>query len=202
MTVLTGRRTISGMEAATLPPPGEPSIGSLWWLPFTAGVLTVIVGLIALIWPGPSLLFVGVLLGGWLVVWGALTLARGIGAAHSSPVGVRIVLVLLGLLGVVAGLVLVVRPDASVATIAFVLGFWWTLMGVLQIVRGIAVHEERGLNLLQGAVGLVAGLVILAQPKIGLTVLMWVSGFGLLLYGTLEMTAGWRLRRLQKEGLA
>ena len=202
MTARVGRPTMTGMEAAALPPPGEPTIGSYWWLPFTAGVLTVIVGLIALIWPGPSLLFVGVLIGGWLVVWGALTLARGIGAAHSSPVGVRIVLILLGLLGIVAGLVLIVRPEASVATVAFVLGFWWTLMGVLQIVRGIAVGEERGVNLLQGAVGLIAGLLILAQPEIGLTLLMWVSGFGLLLYGTLEMTAGWRLRRLQKEGLA
>src|SRR5436190_17336937 len=32
--------------------------GQYWWMPFVAGVLTILIGIIILVWPGPSLLVV------------------------------------------------------------------------------------------------------------------------------------------------
>jgi uncharacterized membrane protein HdeD (DUF308 family) len=61
--------------------------------------LTIIVGVIALVWPGPTLLVVGVLLGAYLLIWGVLTPVRGIGGADGMHPGLRLTLVLLGLFG-------------------------------------------------------------------------------------------------------
>jgi uncharacterized membrane protein HdeD (DUF308 family) len=180
--------------------PANP--GQYWWIPFAAGLLTITVGLIALIWPGPTLQVVGVLIGAYLLVWGVATLVRGIGGSDAMPTGLRIALVLLGLLSVLAGLLLIVRPTESVLAVALVIGFWWVLSGVVQLTRGIVIHDGRAWNIGLGILGIAAGTVILAQPAIGLAALVLISAIGLILQGTLEAIAGWQLRQLHKEGLA
>ena len=137
----------------------------------------------------------------YLAAWGTMLVVdsvRGEGAATFA----RILGVIVGLLGLLAGLILLVRPGESVVTAALVLGFWWVLTGVMQLARGISMSEGRTWNVLLGVLGLVAGIVILAQPDIGLVTLVWIVGFGLILQGMIEIAAGWGIRRLHKEGLA
>jgi uncharacterized membrane protein HdeD (DUF308 family) len=113
----------------------------------------------------------------------------------------RILLVILGVLGVLVGLVLIVRPGESVLTFVWVLGFWWTLSGVLQIARGITDSEGRAWNLCWGALGLIAGIIILASPDIGLVTLVWIVSIGLIFQGSLEIAAAFAARKLHKEGV-
>ena len=60
---------------------------------------------------------------------------------------------------------MIVRPDESVLTVAWVVGFWWVLAGVMQLVAGIVEAEGRGFNIALGLLGIVAGGIILAQPE-------------------------------------
>src|SRR5688500_9067427 len=105
--------------------------GHLWWLVLVAGVLSIVVGVAAMVWPGPTLLVVGLLFGVYLAVWGAMTITAAVTHDHSTVL--RIVGVLLGVLGVIVGLVLMVRPGQSVLTVAWVLGFWFVVLGVMQL---------------------------------------------------------------------
>jgi uncharacterized membrane protein HdeD (DUF308 family) len=193
---------MAAMTSTPVPAAGEPRPGRYWWVPLAAGVLTMFIGFVALVYPGPTLLAVGLLLGGYLVFWGIMTLLRGLSGETEASAVWRIALVLLGMLTALAGLVLLVRPGESVLTAAWVLGFWWVLSGILQLVTGIAVAERRVWNLLIGLLGIVAGTVILAQPEIGLATLVWIVGLGLIFQGMLEIAAGLAVRRLHKEGLA
>ena len=155
------------MTAASATPDGEApaaSIGKYWWLPLVAGVLTVLVGFAAIAYPGPTLLVVGLLFGGYLAVWGTMTVIHG-ATGEGLPVVGRVLLIFLGVLGVLAGLLLIDRPGESVLTFVWVLGFWWVLPGVLQIARGIVKSEGRAWNLIIGLLGLVAGTIILASPR-------------------------------------
>src|SRR3954453_9748021 len=78
------RRVMSVSSGSAL---GTAAPGQYWWLPFAAGLLTITVGLIALIWPGPTLLVVGVLFGAYLMVWGVVSLVRGIGGGDGMGPG-------------------------------------------------------------------------------------------------------------------
>ena len=80
------------------------------------------------------------------------------------------------------------------------LGFWWVLAGVMQLTTGIVVAEGRGANIALGALGIAAGTIILAQPRIGLVTLVWIAGIALLLQGALEIAAGLKIRRMHKAG--
>src|SRR4051812_18960388 len=117
----------AAMEATAVTiTPLEP-VGRYWWLPLAAGVLSILVGLLALIYPGPTLQVFGLLFGIYLLIWGAVSSFRGISAGDGMPVAARIVLILVGLLALLAGLWLVVRPEESVVAIARAVGFWWVV---------------------------------------------------------------------------
>jgi uncharacterized membrane protein HdeD (DUF308 family) len=175
--------------------------GRYWWVPLVGGVLSLVVGVLALAYPGPTLLAVGIIFGAYLAAWGTMLVVHSVGTA-AEPTFARILGVIVGLLGLLTGLVLLVRPGESVVTAALVLGFWWVLLGVMQLARGIAMSEGRTWNLVMGVIGFVAGIIILAQPEIGLDTLVWIVGIGLILQGVVEIVLGLGIRRLHKEGLA
>ena len=197
--------TMGAMTATVASPsvvPQAEGTGRYWWLAMAAGVFTMAVGLFALVFPEPTLLVVGLMFGAYLVAWGAMAGVRGAVGTPGMPGVVRILLVLVGVLSVFAGLLLLVRPGQSVLTAAWVLGFWWVLEGVLQLIRGIAVPEGRAAHLALGLLGATAGAIILAQPEIGLVTLVWIVAIGLLFHGAIEIALGWQLRHLHKEGVA
>jgi uncharacterized membrane protein HdeD (DUF308 family) len=174
--------------------------GRLWWIPLLAGLFSVIVGIVALVYPKPTLLAVGIIFGAYLLLWSTLVLIRG-ATADEAPTMVRVVGFFIGVLGALTGLVLIVRPEESVVTAALVLGFWWTLNGIIHLVAGIAIPAGRIWNVTRGVIGIVAGVIILASPEIGLVTLVIIVGVGLIVQGTIEIAAGWELRRLHKEGV-
>jgi uncharacterized membrane protein HdeD (DUF308 family) len=161
------------------------------------GVLAIVAGVLALVWPGPTLLLVGVCFGAFLVFAGAGDLA-GAFAGEGSSTFVRVLEALLGVVTLLAGFILLVRPGASVLVAAFVLGFWFLLSGSLQLARGIGVAEGRAYNVGFGLLGVVAGIVILAQPGIGVVTLVWVVSIAFLLRGALLVALGFGLRKAER----
>ncbi|MBJ7518704.1 MAG: DUF308 domain-containing protein [Solirubrobacteraceae bacterium] len=186
------------MSAAVAVEAVEPSPPkNLWWLLAILGALTILVGFAALVFPGPTLLAVGLLFGIWLVIWGAFSLYRGI--AESGGTAVRVLSVIIGVLGVIVGLVLIVRPGQSVLTVVFVIGIWWVVTGILEFIQGVAVKEYRWTNLILGLIGAAAGIIILVWPGIGLVTLVFIVGFTLIFRGTLEVVLAFQLRKLGQE---
>lgn len=156
------------------------------WLAAVAGVLSILIGLAALVWPGPTLLVVGILFGCYFAVWAGVTLVRAIGA-HDMPIGLRILDIIVSTLGLLVGIALIVRPGASVATAALLLGFWWLVLGVMQFVHGVIDPIGRVWNIIWGIIGAIAGIIILASPEIALGTLVLVVGIGLIVQGALEL---------------
>jgi uncharacterized membrane protein HdeD (DUF308 family) len=190
------------VTAGTATPGGPVPVGRYWWVPLVAGILSIGFGLAALVWPGPTLLVVAIIVGAYLAAWGVMAIVRAIGGGEDTPPMLRVLLALIGILSVLAGLLALVRPEESVLAIAWIVGFWWVLVGVLEFAQGLVIRERRGANLALGALGIAAGAIILAQPEIGLITLVWIVGIGLIVQGGIEVVAGWALRQAHKEGLA
>lgn len=179
--------------SATYPPSAEPfgatsatGAGPPRWLAAVAGVLSIAIGIAALVWPGPTLLAVGLLFGCYFTAWSISVLIRAIGA-HDVSIGLRLLDIVVSVLGLLLGLSLIVRPGASVATAALLLGFWWLLLGVMQFVHGVIDPVGRVWNVVWGIVGAIAGIIILASPEIALGTLVLIVGIGLILQGALEL---------------
>jgi uncharacterized membrane protein HdeD (DUF308 family) len=167
-----------------------------WWVPVAVGTLAILAGVLALVWPGPTLLLIGVCFGVYLMFAGVGSLISAFGDAEGSAF-LRVVEAILGIITLLAGLILFVRPGASVVTAAFVLGFWFLLAGTLQLARGFAIPEHRAFNLGFGLLGIVAGILVLAQPGIGVVTLVWIVGIAFIVRGVIAIGLGLGLRRLE-----
>lgn len=185
-------------EATATPGHGDldGSAAPPWWLLVVVGVLAIAVGILAVAWPGKTLLLVGWAFGIFLLLSGVAELAGASGAGVSP--GLRVLRILLGLLAIVAGILLVIHPAHSVLTAAWVLGLWFVLHGAGELTRGFVYSENRAWNLIFGLIGIAAGIIILVNPKVGIVTLVWIVSIGFILRGIVAIALGLAVRRLQQ----
>lgn len=110
-----------------------------------------------------------------------------------------------GILAIVAGLLFFLQPVATTKTAVFVLGAYWFILGVLDIVGLLRDRTAWGWKLFTGIIGILAGGVILSgflgdsttldryltTAMVGVTI-AWVIGFMGVLYGIVMLIAAFR----------
>jgi uncharacterized membrane protein HdeD (DUF308 family) len=166
-----------------------------WWLVGVLGLISIAAGVLALAYPDITLLVLGLVLGIYLVMIGTVWVVLGTTESRLSDGG-RVLRILVGFLGILAGLVCLVRPGAGVLTLLIALSFWFILVGVSDLTRAIETHEQRIISALLGVVSIAAGVIIVANPDIGLATLALIAGIGFIVRGSVEVGASYYMYRL------
>ncbi|HEY5355424.1 MAG TPA: DUF308 domain-containing protein [Streptosporangiaceae bacterium] len=174
-----------------------------WQVIMLVAVVTFAVGLILLVWPKATLIVVAALLGVALLVSGLFRLIHGF-TAHDATGGMRAAYVIIGLLAILAGLYCLRHLDVTVVLLAFIVGVFWTLHGIvdLSVAATSGPGTGRGLRAVTGVLSLAAGLIVMFWPKISLSVLLWVMGIWLLAYGVMLGVMALSIRHAAKAALA
>ena len=169
---------------------------SAWPAFMAAGLGCLIVGLLLLFWPKATLTIVAVLIGVSLLVAGLLRLIEGF-TAHDAAGSKRAANVVIGLLAGIVGLYCLKHPHFTIATLAIIVGIFWVMHGVADLVVSLFAgpFPGRGLTVIAGLFSLIAGLLVLFWPTISVTVLIAVIGIWLVVYGILMTVMAFRLRR-------
>jgi uncharacterized membrane protein HdeD (DUF308 family) len=176
----------------------QHGVGRTGWLLVIYGVISILFGLSALIWPGSTVIALA-----W--AFGVMALAEGITsviALFRRDVAIsRGWLVLYALASIVFGLLAIMHPLAVVNVLLIFLAAWLIVAGVYRIVFAIRVRKEiRGewMIALSGVLAIVLGGLFVAYPVAGLlTVAIWI-GAAALVYGVLQLVAGLRLHRWKR----
>ena len=105
-------------------------------------------------------------------------------------------LALIGVLSAIAGLVLIKKPFGTLVVFVLVLGVWFIVAGVVRFVGAFGERDGRASSIAVAVLDMIAGIVILSWPGIGLTTLAVIVGIVLIVRGGLFVVAGWELRRL------
>ncbi len=169
----------------------------LWKTVLALGVLTSILGVLVLVWPGMSILVAAVLFGAFLVVSG---IAQVVAALRLDvSVGSRVLLFISGALSVVLG-VLAFRhfgQGYAVLLLAIWIGVGFIFQGVAEAVLAISYPElpARGWHIFLGVLTWIAGLVVLAWPFDSIVMLALVAGVWLVVIGICQI--GWAIRARQ-----
>ncbi|HUY49731.1 MAG TPA: DUF308 domain-containing protein [Streptosporangiaceae bacterium] len=179
----------------TRTPPG--GWAQAWPVIMFVAVATFCVGLILLAWPQATVVVVAALIGIALLVTGIFRLIHGFTADEASG-GTRAAYVIIGLLAALAGLYCLRHISVTVVLLAFIVGVFWTLHGVVDLIVAATsgAGEGRGLRALVGVLSLAAGLIVMFWPAISLTILLVVMGIWLMFYGLMLAVMAWQIRRL------
>lgn len=180
----------SAVVIADGPPP------RLWWLVLISGLLSVLVGVLALAVPGATVLFLGLLFGVSLMITGVSSIALGL-TGDGTP-GRQTLSVLLGFAAVLAGIFCFVRPGAGIIAVLLSVSFWFMLVGVGDLVAAFQEKQHRVWRGLLGVIAIAAGVVLVVDPVIGLSTVALLAGIGFLLRGGAEIGFAFQLRKTAK----
>lgn len=185
------RASADAAETLILPPARQ------WWLVLISGVLSVVVGILALVVPGATLLFLGLMFGISLVFTGVSAIAIGVSGQGSS--GRQTLSVLVGFAAIVGGLFCFVRPGAGIIAVLLSVAFWFILVGIGDLVTAFQEPRHRIWRGLLGVIAIAAGIILVVDPVIGLSTLALLAGLGFLLRGITEVALALQLRRVNRD---
>jgi uncharacterized membrane protein HdeD (DUF308 family) len=172
-------------------------IGRSWGLAAFLGVVSIVIGVIALVWPHATLAVLAFLFGLQLIILGLFRLVSAIGFAEGSGAA-RALSAILGMLALLIGLYALRHIEITVIALGLVLGIYWIIDGVLDLFAAAEHRHMPGRNwtLAAGILGIVAGIILLVWPDISLVVLAVVAGIWLIVFGIAELVAAWAIHRM------
>ena len=166
-----------------------------WWLLALRGLIAVVFGILAFMWPGATLLSLVWLFGAFALVNGILSLMLAAKAPKGYPkVGS---LILGGLLGILAGLLTFVIPGITALGLLILIAAWAIVTGVMELVAAFRLRKvisNEWLLVLAGIASVAFGLILLLQPAVGALALIWLIGAWALVFGILLMILAFRMR--------
>ena len=170
-------------------------IGRHWGWALAFGIVTLLAGLLAVAWPGRTVVVVAVLFGIQLVVAGIYRFVAAL-ATDDATGGTRVLLALLGVLSFIVGLYALRHVLVTIAALALLLGIFWIVNGAVETFSALS-HRGmpgRGWTVFMGLLSVLAGVAVLVYPGISLATLTVVLGFWLLVLGVMEIVLAFRLR--------
>jgi uncharacterized membrane protein HdeD (DUF308 family) len=103
------------------------------------GLLSMGAGVLIIVWPGPGLTALAVVLGAWLIVTGTLAITGAFAARRILPNWW--LLLVFGLLEIPLGVLALANPGATLAALITVAGIWAVVAGVMRIVVAFEVKH-------------------------------------------------------------
>jgi len=172
----------------------------LWKSALLSGLLSIVMGVLMLVWPGKTLVVAAVLFGAYLLISGIAQVFFAF-SLHVTAGG-RVLLFISG----AASLVLAVLAfrhfgeGYAVLLLAIWIAVGFIFRGVAHTVSAISdpALPGRGWEIFFGIISLIAGVVMLAWPGLSLLTLLMVVGWYLVFIGVFEIVMSFVIRKETK----
>jgi uncharacterized membrane protein HdeD (DUF308 family) len=166
-----------------------------WQAMLVIGVVSVVVGVMVLVWPGPTIVVLAVLFGIYLLVSGVFQLVAAFGGHVSG--GWRAMLLVSAVLSFILGFFALRHLGDAVLLMALWIGIGWMFRGVAVLVAAADAPSGtsgRGWNVFFGIVLLIGGAMLIVWPFNSVTVLTLVAGWWLIFMGIVEVVSAIQVR--------
>lgn len=115
------------------------------------GVLGILFGIVALVWPGVTALALVFLIGGWAVVTGITEIVAAI--RLRKEIKGEWLLIASGVISVIFGVLLWLAPGSGAIALAWLIGIYAIVFGVMLVALGFRLHKMDGKTGTAGATG-------------------------------------------------
>jgi uncharacterized membrane protein HdeD (DUF308 family) len=154
------------------------------------GILSIIIGIVALAWPGVTILAI-------VLLFAVFAFSRSfVQAAHafrSRAAGSVLGHLVLALIDLAAGAFAVAWPAPTALVLVLLLGIWAVTGGAFEFFAAFQAGRRpgtRAIFIIGGLVTVLFGLVVLARPGIGALTLALLFGLFNLIYGVWQIAFG------------
>jgi uncharacterized membrane protein HdeD (DUF308 family) len=162
-----------------------------WWALVLRGLLGVLFGLAAFVWPGISLAALVLLFGAYALLDGIVAVIGAVRAAERH--GRWLPLLLEGIVGVVVGVLTFIWPAITALALLYLIAAWALLTGIFELAAAVRLRREVDNEWLLGLAGVASigfGLILAAFPGAGALAAVWIIGAYALMFG-MDRVGGW-----------
>jgi uncharacterized membrane protein HdeD (DUF308 family) len=167
-----------------------------WWVLLIRGILLILIGLLAFWSPITWVIFVGVA----MLVDGVAMLFSGFGP---QPAGQsRWPLLIIGVLGILAGVIVLWNPALGGITLTYVVAAWAIVVGILEIISAIRLRQEIDNEwwlILTGVLAVIFGILVFTDVLAGAITIAWVFGIFAIVIGVMSIVLAFRVRDFGKQ---
>jgi uncharacterized membrane protein HdeD (DUF308 family) len=153
-------------------------------------VAGILLGIAAFAWTGITLVVLIALFAAYLFI-------DGVFATIAGARGRSWLLLVEGLAGIVAGVLVILWPQLSALVLVLLVAAWAILTGLLELGAAYMLRRvvrNEWLLVLGGIVSIVFGVLLAANPRAGLVTIVWLFGAYMLVFGAFAFALALRLR--------
>jgi uncharacterized membrane protein HdeD (DUF308 family) len=156
------------------------------------GVLAILFGIVAFVWPGPTVAVLVIFLGAFALLEGITNVVIGVRGRQG-------LYILEGVISVIAGVLFLVWPGLGALTLLYLVAFWAILTGIVRIVAAVqmrrVVHNEWFL-ILSGVASVLFGAIAAVFPGAGILALLWFVAAWAIVIGVLLIALAISVRQM------
>ena len=171
-----------------------------WWLFTLRGVLGIIFGCIALVFPGPTMLSLVILFSAYMLVDGVAGIIAAVRKIRRKEDRWGL-LIFEGLLNIAVAIAAFLWPGITVLAFVLLVAAWAIVSGALMTAAGFRLNIDHGRwwLVLGGMLSLAYGMLLIITPLIGAIVLTWWLGAYALVFGIALVIFSIKLRSRQQQ---
>jgi uncharacterized membrane protein HdeD (DUF308 family) len=169
-----------------------------WWILVVRGVIAILFGVLAFIWPGITLAALVLLFGAYVLVDGIFAIVLAIGGWQERDD--RWLLLLEGILAVGIGIMTFLAPEITGIGLLLFIAAWSLATGILKIAAAIRLRrqiEGEWWLALSGMASILFAGIVMWNPVAGALGLLWFIGSFAIALGVVLIMLGIKVRSVR-----
>lgn len=170
-----------------------------WWALALLGLCALVFGILALTWPGITVIVLAIFFGAFVLVSGIFSLAAAVGPMDP---GQRALLILLGVFDIIVGAIVLLWPGIGDLILLLLIALWALVAGALQLIAAFQQKgrgSEKWLLGLTGALAVILGVLLLSFPIAGVLAVILIIGIFAILIAISLFALAFTVRSRQKQ---
>jgi uncharacterized membrane protein HdeD (DUF308 family) len=174
-----------------------------WWALLIRGIAAIIFGVLAFLWPGATIVAIGILFGAYAFVDGVFAIIAAIRAAEAHQQ--RWPLIIEGLVGLLIAAITFYDVAITLFALYITIAAWAFITGILEIIAAFelrkAIQGEFWL-VLGGIASILFGVLMIWKPFAGALAIIWLIGAYAIVFGIIMIALSFRLRAHRSPAVA
>lgn len=166
-----------------------------WWALLIRGIAAVIFGILAFVWPAPTLLAIGILFGAYAFVDGVFAIVAAVRAAQAHERWWPFVLE--GIVGLAIAAITVYDVGITLVALYLTIAAWAFITGILEIAAAIQLRKtiaNEWLLILAGLCSILFGVLMIWHPMAAALAIIWIIAAYAIVFGIIMIALAFRLR--------
>jgi uncharacterized membrane protein HdeD (DUF308 family) len=168
-----------------------------WWMLAVRGVMGIVFGIVALVWPESTKFALVLLFGAFAMADGIFAVVTGI--ASNGYFDRWWAVVLEGLTGIVVGVLTFFLPNVTALALIYLIAAWAVVTGIFEIVAAIRFRRiipGEWAMILMGLLSIVLGSTLFVFPAAAEVSLVWLIGIYAIIAGGMQLVLAFRMHGL------